>query len=160
MIHVSVPAGTPQWIIALSLVGAVLIGLCYVLVRLVRAALPETSVERRIWWEDYWNYRRDLRRERYRRRDRRHTQRRSRKPDERHTPQPRGRQPCPVQQDEQAASVRPQRAELVAEPAVPHQRRSSAVNRSGAERDKRNTRRPADNTQKRNPDSLNDQIQP
>jgi hypothetical protein len=80
MIHVSLPAGTPQWIIVLSFIGTVLIGLCYVLARLVRAALPETPAERLNWWKDYWKHRRDLRRDRWRRRDQRRMRRHSSQP--------------------------------------------------------------------------------
>lgn len=75
MIHIGLPAGTPAWIIGISLAGVLLIGLIYGLVRLVRAALPATSAERLNWWRYYWEHRRDLRHDRWRRRDQRRLRR-------------------------------------------------------------------------------------
>ena len=77
MIHVSLPPGAPTWVVGLSLAGAVLIGLSYCLVRLVRAALPDAPAERLDWWKAFWRYRRDLRRDRWRRRELRRIQRQS-----------------------------------------------------------------------------------
>lgn len=68
MIHISLPAGTPTWIAILALVGGVLLGLALALVRLVRAVLPDTPAERLSWWKAFWKYRRDLRQDRWRRR--------------------------------------------------------------------------------------------
>jgi hypothetical protein len=78
--HVSLPAGAPAWTIGLSILGPTLIALIYGLVRLVRAALPETPAERLDWWWYYWQHRRDLRHDRWEQRERRRERRKYRGP--------------------------------------------------------------------------------
>lgn len=75
MIHISLPSATPIWIVGLSLGGTFVIGSLCALVRLARAALPVASVDRLDWWTHYWEHRRDLRHERWKRRDERHLRR-------------------------------------------------------------------------------------
>ena len=82
MVHISMPAETPAWLIVISLTGALLIGLTYGLVRLVRAALPDTPAERLNWWVQYWKHRRNLRRDRWERRDQLRLRRRFADPNE------------------------------------------------------------------------------
>lgn len=80
--HISLPAGAPTWAVGLSLLCPVLVTLIYGLGRLARAVLPDTSAERLAWWKYYWQYRRDLRRDRWKQREqrwaRRHTSSESR----------------------------------------------------------------------------------
>jgi hypothetical protein len=80
VIRISLPAGSPTWLISLWFAGVALIGLLLGLVRLVRAALPGAA-ERLDWWKYFWAHRRQLRRERWirreQRRDRRHARRSS-----------------------------------------------------------------------------------
>jgi hypothetical protein len=75
VIHISLPAGAPAWVVGVSLAGVVLTGLAYCLVRLVRAVLPDTSTERLYWWEAFWKYRRDLRNDRWARQELRRARR-------------------------------------------------------------------------------------
>jgi hypothetical protein len=75
VIHISLPAGTPMWLVGVSLCGVLLMGVVYGLVRLIRVALPETPAERLDWWKSFWKYRRDLRHDRWKR----HEQRRARR---------------------------------------------------------------------------------
>lgn len=79
MVHVALPSGTPSWILVLAVSGALLIGVLYGLVRLVRAALPDTSDGRVAWWRLFWEHRRILRRDRWRRHQQRHARRHSNK---------------------------------------------------------------------------------
>ncbi len=72
MIHISLPSAAPIWIVGLSLGGTFVISLFCALVRLARAALPVESADRLDWWDHYWKHRRDLRLERWKRRDERH----------------------------------------------------------------------------------------
>jgi hypothetical protein len=71
MIHISLPAGTPAWVVVISLVGVFLIALCFGLVRMLRAALPDTPGERLDWWKSFWDHRSKLRHDRWERQDRR-----------------------------------------------------------------------------------------
>ncbi len=72
MIRISLPAGAPVWVMSISLVGVLLIGLVFGLARLTRAALPTTPAERLDWWKCYWQHRRNLRRDRWQQHERRH----------------------------------------------------------------------------------------
>jgi hypothetical protein len=69
--HITLPAGAPTWTVGLSILGPMLIALVYGLVRLARATLPDTPAERLAWWRYYWQYRRDLRRDRWKQREQR-----------------------------------------------------------------------------------------
>lgn len=72
MVHISLPGATPIWIVGLSIGGMFVTSSLCALVRLARAALPAASADRLDWWTHYWDHRRDLRRERWKRRDERH----------------------------------------------------------------------------------------
>jgi hypothetical protein len=69
VIHMSLPAGAPVWLMSLSCVGIILIGVIYSMVRLARAMLPDSSADRLSWWTEYWSHRRELRHDRWKRRD-------------------------------------------------------------------------------------------
>ena len=71
MIRIDLPAGAPGWLAATSLASVLLIGLIYSLAWLIRGVLPTTPAERLDWWKYYWQHRRELRRDRWRRHDRR-----------------------------------------------------------------------------------------
>jgi hypothetical protein len=75
VIHVSLPAGTPLWWVILSCIGIIILGVIYGLVRLVRVLLPDTSADRLSWWLHYWEHRRELRQDRWKRQDERQAKR-------------------------------------------------------------------------------------
>jgi hypothetical protein len=77
VVRISLPPGAPTWLVGLSLAGILLVGLVYALVRLVRVALPDSPAERLDWWKSFWRHRRDLRHDRWRRRDQRRVRHRS-----------------------------------------------------------------------------------
>lgn len=72
MIRLSLPAGAPTWAVGVSIAVVLLTGLIVGLAWLARAALPATPAERLDWWKCYWQHRRDLRRDRWRRHVQRH----------------------------------------------------------------------------------------
>lgn len=82
MIRVVLPAGAPTWAVCISLAGVLLIGLVFGLARLTRAALPATPPERLDWWKCYWQHRRDLRCDRWRRHEQRYAWRHPARPGE------------------------------------------------------------------------------
>ena len=61
--------------ISLSLACALLVSLVDGSVRLARAALPASSADRVNWWKRHWKHRRNIRRDRWRRRDQRYMRR-------------------------------------------------------------------------------------
>jgi hypothetical protein len=73
MIHVGLPTGAPMWLVGIFLASALLVGL-------VRALLPQTPAERLDWWKSYWQYRRALRRDRWRRHEQRRAERHALRP--------------------------------------------------------------------------------
>jgi hypothetical protein len=75
MIHISLSNATPLWVVAISLAGTLLICLILSLSRLVRSVFPQTAAGRLEWWKSFWKYRRDLRRDRWKRREIRRAER-------------------------------------------------------------------------------------
>lgn len=75
MIHITIPADTPTWVIVISLTGVFLIALVSGLTLLARTVLPKTSAGRLNWWKEFWKHRSNLRHERWERRDQRRLQR-------------------------------------------------------------------------------------